>query len=84
MNKIITDFNIQYIGIIDQYVRWDGRESELSFIVEFKNDRKPDNFDNLKKLLENIFNQKVDLLHAGSITEKLLIRIRKNLIYIEG
>ena len=69
----IRQFGVKRIGIFGSVVRGEAREdSDIDILVEFEEGKKTfDNYMELKFLLEDLFQRKVDLVLANAIKAEL-------------
>jgi len=75
-------YNINKIGIFGSYVKNEQRQgSDVDILVEFSEPIGLD-FVNLAEELENILNEKVDLVTRKAIKPKYLNYVEKNLLYV--
>jgi predicted nucleotidyltransferase len=75
---------VRSLGLFGSAVRNELRpDSDLDFVVEFAN-KSFDCYMELKFLLEDTFDRKIDLVLAGSIKPALRERILSETIYVQG
>ncbi len=81
----VSKLGVKRLGLFGSYVRGDQDEnSDIDILVEFSLGKKNfDNFINLAFLLEEIFQRKVELVTAESLSPYLKPYIMKEVEYIE-
>lgn len=81
----IQEFGVAKLGLFGSYSQNKQTEkSDIDILVEFEKGKKTyDNFIQLAFLLEDIFNEEVDLVTRASIASWLLPDIEKQIQYVE-
>lgn len=79
----IDQFQVREIGVFGSIVRGDQtKDSDVDILVEFEeNEDTFDNYMDLKFYLEDLFNQRVDLVIAGAIKTALRKSIAESIKY---
>ncbi len=82
--KEIESLGVYSIGLFGSYARRENLpESDIDLIIDLDADRKSfDNFMNISMLLEDTFNNKVDLLTRESIDADFFNSIKNDIIYV--
>lgn len=82
----IKTYGVKKIGLFGSYIRNEqNAESDIDILVEFKEEKKTfDNYMDLKFLLEDLFNRKVDLVVTEAIKPDLKPYILEKVKYATG
>jgi predicted nucleotidyltransferase len=82
----INAYGVKRIGVFGSYGRGEHKtESDVDILVEFEKDQKTfDNYTDLKFLLEDLFQRKVDLVIVEAIKPDLKSHIMGSVRYASG
>lgn len=82
----IKTYGVKKIGLFGSYIRNEqNAESDIDILVEFEEEKKTfDNYMDLKFLLEDLFNRKVDLVVTEAIKPDLKPYILEKVKYATG
>jgi predicted nucleotidyltransferase len=81
--NLMSTYGVEEIGLYGSYVHDKNKKtSDIDILVEFKkNCETLDNYMDLKFLLEDVFNRKIDLVIKRSVKECVKDRIYRETIY---
>ncbi len=82
----IKRFGVQKIGLFGSFARKEAeRESDIDFLVEFKEGKKTfDNYMDLKLFLEDLFSRQIDLVTRPALKPDLEATITRSILYASG
>ena len=82
----LRELGARKLGLFGSRVRGEAKEeSDLDFVVEFEPGRKSfDNYMDLRFLLEDLFERRIDLVILGNIKERLRESILRETVYVPG
>lgn len=82
----LRELGARKLGLFGSHVRDEAREeSDLDFVVEFEPGRKSfDNYMDLRFLLEDLFERRIDLVILGNIKKRLREPILRETVYVPG
>lgn len=78
-NRIFSQYNLKRIGVFGSFARGESDSKDIDILIE--EDIGPDKLIELKTLLENSFNKKVDVVIEKFANPIVLHRAQKDLRY---
>lgn len=83
LESIKFKYQVERLGVFGSYVRGEAtNSSDIDVLVEFKGDITFDNYMDLKFLLEDLFERKVDLVIKEDIKPQIREGILKEIVYV--
>ncbi|MDR3269490.1 MAG: nucleotidyltransferase domain-containing protein [Tannerella sp.] len=78
-NQIFSQYNLKRIGVFGSFARDEANANDIDILIEDEID--PDSLIQLKILLENSFQKKVDVVLKKFANPIILYRAQKDLLY---
>ena len=83
LENLKLKYQVKSLGVFGSFVRGEATDnSDLDLLVEFKGDVTFDNYMDLKFLLEDLFNRKIDLVIKEDIKPQIRERILEETVYV--
>ena len=83
LENLKLKYQVKSLGVFGSFVRGEATDnSNLDLLVEFKGDVTFDNYMDLKFLLEDLFNRKIDLVIKEDIKPQIRERILEETVYV--
>jgi predicted nucleotidyltransferase len=83
LESLKLKYQVKSLGVFGSFVRGEATaNSDLDLLVEFKGDVTFDNYMDLKFLLEDLFNRKIDLVIKEDIKPQIRERILEETVYV--
>jgi predicted nucleotidyltransferase len=83
LERLKLEYQVKSLGVFGSWVRGQATpNSDLDLLVEFKGDITFDNYMNLKFLLEDLFNRKIDLVIKEDIKPQIREQILEETVYV--
>ncbi|MDJ0581769.1 nucleotidyltransferase family protein [Crocosphaera sp.] len=83
MENLKLKYKVKTLGVFGSFVRGEAKDnSDLDLLVEFQGDVTFDNYMDLKFLLEDLFERKIDLVIKEDIKPQIRERILEETVYV--
>ncbi|MGK7882243.1 MAG: nucleotidyltransferase family protein [Crocosphaera sp.] len=83
IENLNSKYKVKTLGVFGSFVRGEATDnSDLDLLVEFQGDVTFDNYMDLKFLLEDLFERKIDLVIKEDIKPQIRERILEETVYV--